>query len=60
MLEKYARIFHDTRLYTNKDIELLLKAYGVNKKGKKNIIANRLVEAIQTNDAMVDISVFDT
>ena len=28
------------------------------KKGKKDIIANRLVETIQTNDAMVDISIF--
>ena len=58
MIQKQPAIFL-TRLYSNKDIELLLKAYGINKKGKKEIIGNRLVQAIQENISMVDSSVFE-
>ena len=58
MLQKQPDIF-TTRLYTVSDIELLLKAYGVNKKnGKKAVLAARLVEAIGKCDSMVDLSVF--
>ena len=48
----FPRIFHDTRLYTNKDITLLLQAYGVHKKVKKEILADTLVAAINADTEM--------
>ena len=59
MLQKHPNVF-ESRLYTINDIETLLKAYGANKKGfKKSILANKLVELINTNNSMVDTSAFD-
>ena len=59
MIQKHPRIFHETRLYTNKDIELLLKAYGVSKKGKKEVLADRLDQAINENECMIDLSTLE-
>ena len=58
MLVKHPRILPDTRLYTNKDIELVICAYGSSKKGNKAALADKLVELINSNDEMVDTSVF--
>ncbi len=58
MIQEQPGIF-STRLYSIKDIELLLKAYGINKKGKKEIIGARLIQAIQDNISMVDCLVFE-
>ena len=58
MIAKHPRIFHDTRLYANKDITLLLQAYGVHKKGKKEILADTLVAAINTNTEMKNTDIF--
>ena len=58
MIAKHPRIFHDTRLYTNKDITLLLQAYGIHKKGKKEILADTLVAAISANTEMKNTDIF--
>ena len=59
MLEKHPRIFHETRLYTNKDPTILLKAYGVSQKGKKEVMAEALVAAIKGNSCLPKADVFD-
>ena len=59
MLIKYPRIFHDSRVYVKKDVEILLKAYGVNKKGTKAALADKLIETINTHEEMVDLTAFD-
>ena len=58
MIAKHPRVFHDTRLYTNKDITLLLQAYGIHKKGKKEILADTLVAAISANTEMKNTDIF--
>ena len=58
VLVKHPRIFHRTRLYTNKDIELLIRAYGSSKKRNKAALVDKLVELINSNEEMVDTSVF--
>ena len=54
MIVKHPRVFHESRLYTNKDLELLLRGYGISKKGKKEILADRLIQAIKENHFKTD------
>ena len=56
---KHPRIFHDSRVYVKKDVEILLKASGLNKKGTKSALADKLIETINTHEEMVDLTVFD-
>ena len=58
LIEKHPRVFHNTRLYTNKDLELLLRAYGVHKRGKKETLADTLIVAIRANWCMTNCNVF--
>ena len=59
MLLKYLTIFNQSRLYVKKDIKLLLRAYGVSKKGTKSALADKLVEVINSHEEMVDTTVFE-
>ncbi len=59
MVLKHPRIFHETRPYIIKDINILLKAYGGEQRGKKAILADKLVELIMSKDEMVDTTCFD-
>ena len=59
MLLKYPTIFNPSRLYVKKDIELLLRAYGVSKRGTKSALADKLVEVINSHEEMVDTTVFE-
>ena len=60
MVLKHPRIFHETRPYIVKDLNILLKAYGVQQKGKKALLADKLVELIKSKDQMVHPTCFDS
>ena len=59
MLLKHPMIFNQSRLHVKNDIELLLRAYGVSKKGTKSALADKLFEVINSHKEMVDTTVFE-
>ena len=59
MLLTHPTIFNQSSLSVKKDIELLLRAYGVSKKGTKSAVADKPVEVISAHEEMVDATVLE-
>ncbi len=57
LVEKHPNIF-ETRIYRNDDIKVLLKAYNIKPKGKKEDMAKQFAAAIHANTCMVNITHF--